>query len=136
MAATVNGDACIDTPIDENLFDGDDIDFVEDELDELELDDWRKCTLCCYHFSIIVTLRYVKFGCKILNWWEQAIDCDNMSHILYYFNIDIFHTSCINYELIIVLQVIFTPLFSEMLCNIISVHISKFLLYFIHLYKW
>ena len=30
-------DAAID--IDENLFDGDDIDLVEDELDELELDD-------------------------------------------------------------------------------------------------
>ena len=38
-AAIVNGEVCIDTPIDENLFDGDDIDFVEDELEELELDD-------------------------------------------------------------------------------------------------
>ena len=39
LAATVNGDVGIDTPIDENLFDGDDIDLIEDELDELELDD-------------------------------------------------------------------------------------------------
>ena len=38
-AAAVNGEVCIDTPIDENLFDGDDIDFVEDELEELELED-------------------------------------------------------------------------------------------------
>ncbi len=33
-------DAGID--IDENLFDGDDIDLVDDELDELELDDWPR----------------------------------------------------------------------------------------------
>ncbi len=38
-AAVVNGEIGMDTPIDENLFDGDDIDLIDDELDELELDD-------------------------------------------------------------------------------------------------
>jgi len=40
LAATINGDVIAgDTPIDENLFDGEDLDLVEEELDELELDD-------------------------------------------------------------------------------------------------
>lgn len=40
MAATVNGDVLADDiPIDENLFDGEDMDDIDDELDTLELDD-------------------------------------------------------------------------------------------------
>ena len=39
-AVTMNGDALAgDTPIDENLFDGEDLDLVEEELDTLELQD-------------------------------------------------------------------------------------------------
>lgn len=39
--AAAGGGACadIDVEIDENLFDGDDLDLVEDELDSLDLDD-------------------------------------------------------------------------------------------------
>ena len=40
MAATVNGEALAgDSAIDENLFDGEDLDLVEEELDTLELQD-------------------------------------------------------------------------------------------------
>ena len=40
MSATVNGDMLAgDSPIDENLFDGEDLDLLEDELEELELQD-------------------------------------------------------------------------------------------------
>lgn len=39
IAATVNGEIAADVPIDENLFDGDDLDFVEDELETLDLSD-------------------------------------------------------------------------------------------------
>ena len=38
MAATGN-DMASDEPIDENLFDGDDLDLVEEELENLDLDD-------------------------------------------------------------------------------------------------
>ncbi len=38
--ATINGDVLAgDAPIDENLFDGDDLDIVEEELETLELCD-------------------------------------------------------------------------------------------------
>ena len=39
MAATIDGSDIIDSPIDENLFDGEDLDLVEEELDTLELND-------------------------------------------------------------------------------------------------
>lgn len=40
VAATVNGEALADdAAIDENLFDGEDLDLVEEELDTLELQD-------------------------------------------------------------------------------------------------
>ena len=40
MSATLNGDINID--IDEDLFGGEDLDQVEEDLETLELDDWRK----------------------------------------------------------------------------------------------
>ncbi len=77
-AATVNGEVGIDTPIDENLFAGDDIDLIEDELDELELDDWRKWKIMRGRFRQIANINkaHVKrvnisadigacFGCKV-----------------------------------------------------------------------
>ena len=39
MAATMNGDIG-DIEIDEDLFDGEDLDQVEEDLDTLDLDDW------------------------------------------------------------------------------------------------
>ncbi|PVD39074.1 hypothetical protein C0Q70_01702 [Pomacea canaliculata] len=39
VSATVNGDLETDIPIDEDLFDGDDIDQVEEDLETLEMDD-------------------------------------------------------------------------------------------------
>ena len=39
MSAVADSDLmAADSPIDENLFDGEDLDLVEDELEELELD--------------------------------------------------------------------------------------------------
>ena len=40
VSATVNGDVAADMPIDEDLFAGDDIDLVDEDLDTLDLDDW------------------------------------------------------------------------------------------------
>ncbi|KAK7112415.1 zinc finger CCCH domain-containing protein 15-like [Littorina saxatilis] len=39
VSATVNGDAAADMPIDEDLFAGDDIDLVDEDLETLDLDD-------------------------------------------------------------------------------------------------
>ena len=39
MAATLNGDINVDMPIDEDLFGGEDLDQVEEDLETLELDD-------------------------------------------------------------------------------------------------
>jgi hypothetical protein len=40
MAATVNGEVIADdVPIDENLFDGDDLEMLEEDLETLDLDD-------------------------------------------------------------------------------------------------
>lgn len=39
IAATIDGTEIVDTPIDENLFDGEDLDMIEDELDTLDLED-------------------------------------------------------------------------------------------------
>lgn len=39
VSATVNGEIPMDMPIDEDLFAGDDIDQVEEDLETLELDD-------------------------------------------------------------------------------------------------
>ena len=48
LAATVNGELLAgDVPIDENLFDDDDLDDIDDELETLDLDDeWR-------HYDVI-----------------------------------------------------------------------------------
>lgn len=40
VSATVNGEAAADMPIDEELFAGDDIDLVEEDLETLDLADW------------------------------------------------------------------------------------------------
>ena len=39
LPAAEGGEADVDIEIDENLFDGDDLDLVDDELDELDLND-------------------------------------------------------------------------------------------------
>ena len=39
MSATLNGDINIDMPIDEDLFGGEDLDQVEEDLETLELED-------------------------------------------------------------------------------------------------
>ena len=39
MAATLNGDINVDMPIDEDLFGGEDLDQVEEDLETLELSD-------------------------------------------------------------------------------------------------
>ena len=41
LPAAEGDEADVDIEIDENLFDGDDLDLVDDELDELDLNDWR-----------------------------------------------------------------------------------------------
>ena len=40
VSATVNGEAAADMPIDEDLFAGDDIDLVDEDLETLDLDNW------------------------------------------------------------------------------------------------
>lgn len=40
VSATVNGEVAADMPIDEDLFAGDDIDLVDEDLETLDMDDW------------------------------------------------------------------------------------------------